>query len=105
MNAHGRPFNPSLTGDEPEMFIAGDEAKQTVTRVRLASDRHGQHPVRPLAGGAEPGLGGLTLASQGRILLDSAGAWELWPCYELSVAEAGVLSLGALRNHSHISGD
>ena len=27
---------------------------------------------------------GETLASQGRILLDSAGAWELWPCYELS---------------------
>jgi hypothetical protein len=26
---------------------------------------------------------GETLASQGRILLDSAGAWELWPCYEL----------------------
>jgi hypothetical protein len=27
---------------------------------------------------------GETLDAQGRILLDSAGAWELWPCYELS---------------------
>jgi hypothetical protein len=27
---------------------------------------------------------GETLTAQGRILLDSAGAWELWPCYELS---------------------
>jgi hypothetical protein len=25
-----------------------------------------------------------TVNAQGRILLDSAGAWELWPCYELS---------------------
>lgn len=27
---------------------------------------------------------GETVNAQGRVLLDSAGAWELWPCYELS---------------------
>ena len=49
-------INPRLTGDEPDMFIAGRQRRgqahghSAAGRVRLAGDRHGRHRERPLAG-------------------------------------------------------
>ena len=58
-------INPTLTGGEPDMFIAGDsdEAKQTVTNLLEEFGwpviDSGWHRERPLVGSPEPGMGRL----------------------------------------------
>ena len=80
--------SPPLVGDTTTVSYSltnvGDQPIQmehTFVGARNAANKHKD------SAGMNDGIvlaPGETLASQGRILLDSAGAWELWPCYELS---------------------
>jgi hypothetical protein len=80
--------SPPLVGDTTTVSYSltnvGDQPIQMEHTFVGARNAAGNHKD---SAGMNDGIvlaPGETLASQGRILLDSAGAWELWPCYELS---------------------
>jgi hypothetical protein len=70
----------SLTNvtDEPVQFEN--------TFVGARDDADGNHDSEDMNEGVELAPGE-SLDAQGRVLIDSAGAWEVWPCYELATGQ------------------